>query len=57
MKLQDGMLSASGRYSEGEIGTFRFIIGYYSRFVAGLLTRQNLVIIDQASAKSTEETK
>jgi hypothetical protein len=57
MSLQRGMLSASGRYSEGEIGTFRFIIGYYSRFVAGLLTRQNLVIIDQASAKSTEETK
>ena len=56
MKLQDGMLSASGRYSEGEIGTFRFIIGYYSRFVAGLLTRQNLVIIDQASAKLVEET-
>jgi hypothetical protein len=56
MKLQDGMLSASGRYSEGRIGTFRFIIGYYSRFVLGLLLRRNVYIIDQASAKLAEET-
>jgi hypothetical protein len=51
------MMRVTGRYAEGDISTFRFIIGYYSRFVAGLLLRQNLVIIDQASAKSTEETK
>jgi hypothetical protein len=50
-------MDVSGRYSEGEIGTFRFIIGYYSRFVLGLLLRRNVYIIDQASAKSTEETK
>jgi hypothetical protein len=57
MSLQAGMMRVTGKYSEGDISTFRFIIGYYSRFVAGLLLRQNLVIIDQASAKSTEETK
>lgn len=55
--LQGSMMDVSGRYSEGEIGTFRFIIGYYSRFVLGLLLRRNVYIIDQASAKSTEETK
>jgi hypothetical protein len=55
--MHKGMIATVGRYSEGDIGTFRFIIGYYSRFVAGLLLRQNLVIIDQASAKSTEEKK
>jgi hypothetical protein len=55
--MHKGMIATVGRYTEGEIGTFRFIIGYYSRFVVGLLTRQNLYIIDQASAKSTEEKK
>jgi hypothetical protein len=55
--MHKGMIATVGRYSEGEIGTFRFIVGYYSRFVAGLLLRQNLYIIDQASAKSTGETK
>jgi len=49
-------MDVSGRYSEGEIGTFRFIIGYYSRFVLGLLLRRNVYIIDQASAKLVEET-
>jgi hypothetical protein len=55
--MHKGMIATVGRYSEGEIGTFRFIVGYYSRFVAGLLLRQNLYIIDQASAKSTGEKK
>jgi hypothetical protein len=55
--MHKGMIATVGRYTEGEIGTFRFIVGYYSRFVAGLLLRQNLYIIDQASAKSTEEKK
>ena len=55
--MHKGMIATVGRYTEGEIGTFRFIIGYYSRFVAGSLLRPNLYIIDQASAKSTEEKK
>jgi hypothetical protein len=55
--MHKGMIAAVGRYTEGEIGTFRFIVGYYSRFVAGLLLRQNLYIIDQASARRVEETK
>jgi hypothetical protein len=57
MSMHKGMIAAVGRYAEGEIGTFRFIVGYYSRFVAGLLLRQNLYIIDQASARRVEETK
>ena len=54
--MHKGMIATVGRYTEGEIGTFRFIIGYYSRFVLGLLLRRNVYIIDQASAKLAEET-
>lgn len=48
-------MDVSGRYSEGHIGAFRFIIGYYSRFALGLLLRRNVYIIDQASANLAEE--
>jgi hypothetical protein len=57
MSLHEGMMTTTGRYADREIGAFRFIIGYYGRLLLIVLFRKNLVIIDQASAKSTEETK
>jgi len=51
------MMTASGRYGDGEIGVIRFIVGYYTRWILILLFRRNLDIIDQSSGKQLEESK
>lgn len=56
-RLHTGMMDASHKYSEGQISLFRFILAYYSRLATILLLGRPLVIIDQASSKSLEETK
>jgi hypothetical protein len=35
-KLHEGMMTITGKWSDGEIGVFRFAVGYYSRFVLAL---------------------
>lgn len=35
-KLHEGMMTITGKWSDGEIGTFRFAVGFYSRFILGL---------------------
>jgi hypothetical protein len=52
MSLHEGMMETTGRYSDGEIGALRFIIGYYGRLLLIVLFRKNLVIIDQSASKS-----
>ena len=32
-RLHEGMMTITGKWSDGEIGVFRFAVGYYSRFI------------------------
>jgi hypothetical protein len=55
--MHEGMMTVTGRYSDGEIGVLRFIFGYYGRLLLIVLLRKNLVIIDQATSNPLVETK
>ena len=50
-KLHEGMMTITGKWSDGEIGVFRFAVGYYSRFILALILGCTLglvwVIIEQ----------
>jgi hypothetical protein len=53
--VHEGMMTATGRWSDGEIGVFRFAVSFYSRFLLGLLFSFTLgwigVIIEQRRDK------
>lgn len=37
LKMHEGMMTVTGKWSDGEIGGFRFAVGYYSRFILVLV--------------------
>lgn len=43
-KLHEGMMTITGRWSDGEIGVFRFAVGYYSRFILALVLSCTLAL-------------
>ena len=57
MSLHEGMMGVTGRYGDREIGTLRFIIGYYGRLLLIVLFGRGLVIIDQSTGRSSVETE
>jgi hypothetical protein len=43
-KLHEGMMTITGKWSDGEIGVFRFAVGYYSRFILALMLSCTLAL-------------
>lgn len=54
-KVHEGMMTITGRFSDGEVGAFRFAVSYYSRFLFLLVFSFTLgwilVIIDNRRDK------
>lgn len=60
-KVHEGMMTITGKWSDGKIGTFRFAVGFYSRFILGLALSFTLgwvwVIIDLKRDKLAQAIK
>lgn len=59
-KTHEGMMTITGKWSDGEVGAFRFAVSYYSRFILVLLLSCTLaaarVIIEPRRDKLAQAT-